>query len=149
LARMIRDVYEAVQGGKVHHFSLGGAVEFSLRAALEPSTPPPSLFASPESPDALPPGCEPLRPYKALLLLPGRKEEVLEAMPPDGSAALASLLKVATPTQGLEELALALGYPLSQVYRLAAHLVYWGKARIIDAISSRNVYAISPGPKPL
>lgn len=43
-----------------------------------------------------------------------------------------------------EEYELLLNCSLSQIYKLAAHLVFWKKARIIDAISIRNVYAVSP-----
>lgn len=32
---------------------------------------------------------------------------------------------------------------LSQIYRLAAHLVFWKQAKVIDAVSSRNVYVVS------
>lgn len=32
---------------------------------------------------------------------------------------------------------------LSQIYRLAAHLSFWKQARIIDSISSRNIYVVS------
>jgi len=43
-----------------------------------------------------------------------------------------------------EELQSILDCSLSHIYKLAAHLVYWRKARIIDVISIRNVYVISP-----
>ena len=34
--------------------------------------------------------------------------------------------------------------PLNQLYRLAAHLMYWQKARIIDTLSDYYVYVVSP-----
>ncbi len=33
------------------------------------------------------------------------------------------------------------------VRRLAAHLVYWNKARIIDTLTKTNVYVLNPDPK--
>lgn len=46
--------------------------------------------------------------------------------------------------QCFEELQSILDCSLSHIYKLAAHLVYWRKARIINVISIRNVYVISP-----
>ncbi|KAJ3414584.1 Nitrogen permease regulator-like 3 [Chytridiales sp. JEL 0842] len=48
-----------------------------------------------------------------------------------------------TAALNLEELATTLNCPLAQVYKLAAHLVYWRKAKIHDVIHPRNVYVVS------
>jgi nitrogen permease regulator 3-like protein len=37
--------------------------------------------------------------------------------------------------------------PLTQLYRLAAHLVCWKKARVIDTLTKNNVYILNPSPK--
>lgn len=34
--------------------------------------------------------------------------------------------------------------PLSQMYRMAAHLVFWGRAKIINIMTKNNMYILSP-----
>lgn len=47
----------------------------------------------------------------------------------------------------LQELHLLLDCSLAQIYRLAAHLIYWRKAKLINTISTRNIYVVSPTAK--
>ncbi|KAJ3085160.1 Nitrogen permease regulator 3, partial [Quaeritorhiza haematococci] len=84
-----------------------------------------------------------LRPYHALLLLRD-PEEILKCLPMDSSPLLIELVQIVTPMQCFEDLQTTLDCSLSHLYRLAAHLVHWRQARIIDVISLRNVYVISP-----
>ncbi|KAG2175324.1 hypothetical protein INT44_007812 [Umbelopsis vinacea] len=84
-----------------------------------------------------------LCPYHTLLLLED-PEEVLKSMPLDSNPTLVQLVQILTPTQNLQELHLLLDCSLAQIYRLAAHLIYWRKAKLIHPIHARNVYAISP-----
>jgi len=44
----------------------------------------------------------------------------------------------------LEDLQHVLSCSLAQIYKLAAHLFVWRKAKIIDAVTTRNVYVVSP-----
>ncbi|KAJ3384300.1 Nitrogen permease regulator 3 [Lobulomyces angularis] len=83
-----------------------------------------------------------LRPYKALLLLHD-PEEIVKRLPSDPSPLLVELIQLVTPSICFEEIQAALDCSLSQIYRLAAHLVFWEQAKIIDVISSRNVYVVS------
>ncbi|KAL0089774.1 nitrogen permease regulator of amino acid transport activity 3-domain-containing protein [Phycomyces blakesleeanus] len=84
-----------------------------------------------------------LCPYHTLLLLED-PEEVLKNMPLDASPTLVQLVQILTPTQSLQELHLLLDCSLAQMYRLAAHLIYWRKAKLIHTIHVRNHYVVSP-----
>lgn len=33
---------------------------------------------------------------------------------------------------------------MAQIYRLASHLIYWRKAKLIDQIRISNVYVVAP-----
>lgn len=84
-----------------------------------------------------------LRPYCALLLL-SDAEELLKLVPVDSSPLLVELIQIVTPTQSFEEIQMTLGCSIPHIYRLVAHLLFWRKAIVISAISTRNVYTISP-----
>ncbi|ORX51232.1 hypothetical protein DM01DRAFT_1307641 [Hesseltinella vesiculosa] len=83
-----------------------------------------------------------LCPYHTLLLLED-PEEILKNMPLDASPSLVQLIQILTPTQTLQELHLILDCSLAQIYRLAAHLIYWQKAKLIHPIHPRNIYVLS------
>ncbi|KAI7898822.1 nitrogen permease regulator of amino acid transport activity 3-domain-containing protein [Cokeromyces recurvatus] len=85
-------------------------------------------------------------PYHTLLLLED-PEEVLKNMPLDASPTLVQLVQILTPTQSLQELHFLLDCSLAQIYRLAAHLIYWRKAKLIHTINTRNIYVVSPNAK--
>ncbi|CAO3613983.1 unnamed protein product [Cunninghamella echinulata] len=87
-----------------------------------------------------------LCPYHTLLLLED-PEEILKNMPLDASPTLVQLIQILTPTQTLQELHLILDCSLAQIYRLAAHLIYWQKAKLIHPIHARNAYILSPNAK--
>ena len=46
--------------------------------------------------------------------------------------------------ESLEELQVKLDCSLAHLYILVAHLVYWKQAKIINVISTKNVYVLSP-----
>ena len=86
----------------------------------------------------------PIRPYQTLLLL---KDEnvILRSLPRDASPQLHRLIAVANPLKSFEELYIESGIPLAQLYRLAAHLVYWGCGRVVDTLTKHNMYMVHPG----
>ncbi|XP_025092889.1 GATOR complex protein NPRL3-like [Pomacea canaliculata] len=84
-----------------------------------------------------------LRPYHGLLFLQP-EGEVLDSLPMDASPALVRMIKMVTPLKNLQTLALDCDLSLSQVFALACHLVYWGKARVIYPLCESNVYILSP-----
>lgn len=83
------------------------------------------------------------RPYHTLLLLRD-EERVLESLPFDCSPQLERLIKASNPLRSFQELHLELGISLKQLYRLAAHLVYWGVARIITTVTKYSIYQVHP-----
>jgi len=86
----------------------------------------------------------PIRPYQSLLLLTDPKQ-LQQELPPDASRSLAKFIEVAqAPTKTFEDIAEESGLPLTHVFRLAAHLVFWKKARIISAQTRHSVYVVSP-----
>ncbi|ORX55436.1 UPF0171-domain-containing protein [Piromyces finnis] len=145
LAHDLATVYDALISNKIAHIVINNSVDLSLQ--IPPSLPSfednDEIILSEEqilNNDASFPT---LRPYHALLLLED-PEEIFKSFPKDPSPTLVELIQVVTPMQCFEELQSILDCSLSHIYKLAAHLVYWRKARIIDVISIRNVYVISP-----
>lgn len=95
----------------------------------------------------------PLRPYQTLLLLDSRIADVSDGggkqraslpLPPDVSPRLAALLEACRPTKSFRALQLETQIPLSQLFRLASHLVYWRKARVVHMLTKNNVYILKP-----
>ncbi|OQS05931.1 hypothetical protein THRCLA_01994 [Thraustotheca clavata] len=82
-----------------------------------------------------------IRPYHTLLLLV-ENEKIVEALPSDSSPHLRLLIEAHNPLRDFQELMVETGIPLKQLFRLAAHLVYWGVARVIDAVTMHNVYQV-------
>ncbi|XP_076473114.1 GATOR1 complex protein NPRL3-like [Babylonia areolata] len=84
-----------------------------------------------------------MRPYHGLLLLTS-VEELLADLPVDSSPSLIRLVKVVQPMKNLLTLSLESDLSLSQVFQLACHLVYWGKAIVIFPLCESNEYMLSP-----
>ncbi|GAM17101.1 hypothetical protein SAMD00019534_002760, partial [Acytostelium subglobosum LB1] len=82
----------------------------------------------------------PMRPYHALLIY----SDSLPVPPGDSSPALQRLLEVTKPTKSFRDLQLETDLPLSLLYRLSSHLVYWRKAKIINMLTKNNVYILTP-----
>ncbi|XP_018426284.1 PREDICTED: nitrogen permease regulator 3-like protein isoform X3 [Nanorana parkeri] len=94
-------------------------------------------------PEAIEKSLKSIRPYHALLLLKDEKS-LLNELPLDCSPALVRIIKSATAVKNLQQLAQDADLALLQVFQLAAHLVYWGKAIIIYPLCENNVYMLSP-----
>ncbi|KAM5152053.1 GATOR1 complex protein NPRL3 isoform 2-T2 [Mantella aurantiaca] len=94
-------------------------------------------------PEAIERSLKSIRPYHALLLLKDEKS-LLNDLPLDCSPALVRIIKSATAVKNLQQLAQDADLALLQVFQLAAHLVYWGKAIIIYPLCENNVYMLSP-----
>ncbi|KAK7084490.1 Nitrogen permease regulator-like 3 [Halocaridina rubra] len=88
-------------------------------------------------------GLQALKPYHTLLLLVDRSE-LLRSLSADASPALRRLLYVESPLNAFYTLAADADLTLPQVFMLAGHLVYWGKATIIYPICSTNIYVLAP-----
>ncbi|KAI9492884.1 nitrogen permease regulator of amino acid transport activity 3-domain-containing protein [Zychaea mexicana] len=164
LARDIKQIYAAISTDNIAHIIINDFIDLSLQIPVFGEMVPPSdggmalplartqdyYYASlmdiygmsGYEYDNYPIIC----PYHTLLLLED-PEEVLKNMPLDASPTLVQLVQILTPTQSLQELHLLLDCSLAQIYRLAAHLIYWRKAKLIHTIHARNIYVISPQAK--
>ncbi|KAJ6655949.1 hypothetical protein lerEdw1_004534 [Lerista edwardsae] len=85
----------------------------------------------------------PPRPYHALLLL-GDEKTLLHELPLDCSPALARVIRTSSAVKNLQQLAQDADLALLQVFQLAAHLIYWGKAIVVYPLCENNVYMLSP-----
>ncbi|PNI12024.1 NPRL3 isoform 7 [Pan troglodytes] len=94
-------------------------------------------------PEAIERSLKAIRPYHALLLLSDEKS-LLGELPIDCSPALVRVIKTTSAVKNLQQLAQDADLALLQVFQLAAHLVYWGKAIIIYPLCENNVYMLSP-----
>ena len=65
-------------------------------------------------------------------------------MPSPLAGPLSNYLHHTTPTKSFHQVSQASGIPLADVHFLAAHLIYWRKARAIPPLHQRNVYVASP-----
>uniref|UniRef100_A0A8C5CX06 GATOR complex protein NPRL3 n=1 Tax=Gadus morhua TaxID=8049 RepID=A0A8C5CX06_GADMO len=94
-------------------------------------------------PEALEQSLKAIRPYHALLLLDSEKA-LLNQLPLDCSPAVVRLIKTCSPVKNLQQLAQDADLALLQIFQIASHLVYWGKAIIIYPLCENNVYMLSP-----
>nr|XP_005306210.1 GATOR complex protein NPRL3 isoform X5 [Chrysemys picta bellii] len=94
-------------------------------------------------PEAIERSLKAIRPYHALLLLNDEKS-LLNELPLDCSPALVRVIKTTSAVKNLQQLAQDADLALLQVFQLAAHLVYWGKAIIVYPLCENNVYMLSP-----
>ncbi|KAM9725694.1 GATOR1 complex protein NPRL3 isoform 2-T4 [Dama dama] len=94
-------------------------------------------------PEAIERSLKAIRPYHALLLLSDEKS-LLSELPVDCSPALVRVIKTTSAVKNLQQLAQDADLALLQVFQLAAHLVYWGKAIVIYPLCENNVYMLSP-----
>uniref|UniRef100_A0A3P8Z2E3 GATOR complex protein NPRL3 n=1 Tax=Esox lucius TaxID=8010 RepID=A0A3P8Z2E3_ESOLU len=94
-------------------------------------------------PEALERSLKAIRPYHALLLLDSEKA-LLAQLPLDCSPALVRLIKTCSAVKNLQQLAQDTDLALLQIFQIAAHLVYWGKAIIVYPLCENNVYMLSP-----
>uniref|UniRef100_H2TV92 GATOR complex protein NPRL3 n=1 Tax=Takifugu rubripes TaxID=31033 RepID=H2TV92_TAKRU len=81
-------------------------------------------------PEALEQSLKAIRPYHTLLLLESEKT-LLSQLPLDCSPAMVRLIKTCSAVKNLQQLAQDADLALLQIFQIAAHLVYWGKAIII------------------
>ena len=120
-----------------------GALQRMLSASGAVTGALPAAAAGPANPRRPALDMRPIRPYHSLLLLaePG---DVLARLPADASPQLARLIAAASPLRSFNELQSETGVPSTQLLRLAAHLVHWGLAIVINTVTSHSVYAVAP-----
>lgn len=84
-----------------------------------------------------------IRPYHTLLFLVN-EGYLVDSLPGDCSPAVTRLVRMASPLKSFQTLSQDTDIPLSQVFAIAAHLVYWGMATIIYPLCESNVYVVAP-----
>ncbi|CAF0728658.1 unnamed protein product [Adineta steineri] len=84
-----------------------------------------------------------LKPYYGLLLVID-PSALLNSLPADASSTLTTLVRHLRSSYSMSRLSIETGVPLSQIYSLASHLLYWGRAKIMYPINDENIYIISP-----
>ncbi|CAH1768702.1 7979_t:CDS:2, partial [Entrophospora sp. SA101] len=125
LAKTIKQVYDAISTDSIAHVLVNDYIDLSLQ--IPPLVPTTFINSSDNDLHGYEYAHYPvIAPYHTLLLLEDA-EELLKNMPLDANPTLVNLVQILTPTQ-----------------RLAAHLIFWRKAKIIDVINVRNVYVVSP-----
>ncbi|XP_015446671.1 GATOR complex protein NPRL3 isoform X1 [Pteropus alecto] len=139
LARDLKEAYDSL--------CTSGVVRLHINSWLEVSFCLPHKIhyaaASLIPPEAIERSLKAIRPYHALLLLSDEKS-LLSELPLDCSPALVRVIKTTSAVKNLQQLAQDADLALLQVFQLAAHLVYWGKAIIIYPLCENNVYMLSP-----
>ncbi|XP_003354702.2 nitrogen permease regulator 3-like protein isoform X3 [Sus scrofa] len=139
LARDLKDAYDSL--------CTSGVVRLHVNSWLEVSFCLPHKIhyaaASLIPPEAIERSLKAIRPYHALLLLSDEKT-LLGELPLDCSPALVRVIKTTSAMKNLQQLAQDADLALLQVFQLAAHLVYWGKAIVIYPLCENNVYMLSP-----
>ncbi|KAG7384395.1 Nitrogen permease regulator-like 3 [Phytophthora pseudosyringae] len=125
LANDLKRVFYGLEESGAAHVVLNGWVKLSLTLT-----------------DAVTVRMASLRPYHTLQLLTD-KDAILNKLPADHARQLRDLVEAVNPLKSFQDIALDTGVPIHQVFRLAAHLVYWGFGRIVDAITLYNIYQVN------
>ncbi|XP_048187911.1 GATOR complex protein NPRL3 isoform X4 [Perognathus longimembris pacificus] len=139
LARDLKEAYDSLCTSGVVRLHINSWLEVSFCLPHKIHYAASSLIP----PEAIERSLKAIRPYHALLLLSDEKS-LLGELPIDCSPALVRVIKTTSPVKNLQQLAQDADLALLQVFQLAAHLVYWGKAVIIYPLCENNVYVLSP-----
>jgi hypothetical protein len=67
----------------------------------------------------------PIRPYQSLLVINP------SALPADASPDLLKFASVCKPSKSFQDLQMELNVPLSQIFRMSAHLLYWRVGKVV------------------
>nr|XP_008536590.1 PREDICTED: nitrogen permease regulator 3-like protein isoform X2 [Equus przewalskii] len=139
LARDLKEAYDSLCSSGVVRLHINSWLEVSFCLPHKIHYAAASLIP----PEAIERSLKAIRPYHALLLLSDEKS-LLGELPLDCSPALVRVIKTTSAVKNLQQLAQDADLALLQVFQLAAHLVYWGKAIIIYPLCENNVYMLSP-----
>ncbi|OJD38612.1 uncharacterized protein BKCO1_400067 [Diplodia corticola] len=160
LAKAIAIIYDAISNNKIAHINLATLADASYQIPQAPSTPyiprptepqMPGLWLTTanlpdENAEADSGFTVALTPHSALLLLED-KETLLKEIEGDAkehSAQLAFYISNLEPTRSLHKLALQNKIPVADLEFIAAHLIYWRRARAILPLHHRDIYIVSP-----
>lgn len=82
-----------------------------------------------------------IRPYHSILVLD--LDDCLKSLPRDASLNLIQVIKHSVQLKSMHDMEIELRIPKQQLYLIASHLEYWGKAKIIESLSQYNVYILN------
>ncbi|XP_031548535.1 GATOR complex protein NPRL3-like [Actinia tenebrosa] len=142
LARALRDTFESLCESGVVQLKVNGWVNVSFCLPHKVHNLNQGMLTI--NPKAIEASLAAMRPYHTLLFLVD-EETLLASLPGDCSPALMRLIRRASPLKSFTTLSQDTDIPLSQIFAIAAHLVYWGKASIIFPLCESNVYTVAPG----
>jgi nitrogen permease regulator 3-like protein len=134
----LRNVYLAMNGQGTPHFIINNHTLVSLQTGLKKL----GMLGKPVIHGTFQTLVPTLRPYHGLLLM-FDAEQVIKNLLPHSNPLLIRFIKTVNPTRSFEQLQTILDCSISQIYRLAAHLHFWSQAKIIQTLSTRNVYVLS------
>jgi len=154
LARAVSVLYTHISTSRIAHLTLSPTLRFSLQIPIptsisvlpSPLYPPlPGLWLTTASLSAQS-NSQPPPPHFALLILSDLPATIAEvnANPSPLAAPLIFFLRLCRPTKSLLQTSQATGIPISDIQFLAAHLIYWRRARAIPPLHHRDTYIVSP-----
>eukprot|EP00752_Nemacystus_decipiens_P011841 g10503.t1 len=123
LARDMRTLYEGLTSGRPFEMTIKRSSGLSINVTVQREVPAARRFET--------------------LLLREQKHIALAGHPKDGSPQIRRLIQMADPHKTLEELAYTSEIELSQMLRLARHMVFWGDGRVIDTLCASNRYQVT------
>ncbi|RLV89290.1 Nitrogen permease regulator 3 [Spathaspora sp. JA1] len=81
--------------------------------------------------------------YFALLLL-DEPETIIHDIKTDKQSNLANFVRMVDPRLSLNKLSIRLNLDILQIKSFTYHLIYWRRARIIQPLSTRSIFIVSP-----
>lgn len=65
-------------------------------------------------------------------------------LPPDASPDIVRFIQACKPSKSFQDMQMELNLSLAQIYRMAAHVLYWQLGKVISTMKTQNVYCINP-----
>jgi hypothetical protein len=154
LAKSIAILYDAISNDKIAHIHFDATFNTSFQI--------PQAMSTPYLPNALEPQMPglwlttsnvlldeeeaPMTQHAALLLLEDPEVLIkdLGGESSENGAAIAGLIRRIVPTKSLLKISKKHNISPHDMEYIASHLVYWRRARLIDPLSQRDTYIVSP-----
>lgn len=154
LAKSIAILYDAISSDKIAHIHFDATFNTSFQI--------PQAMSTPYLPNALEPQMPglwlttsnvvldeqeaPMTQHAALLLLEDPEVLIkdLGGESSENGVAIAGLIRRIVPTKSLLKISKKHSISAHDMEYIASHLVYWRRARLIDPLSQRDTYIVSP-----
>jgi hypothetical protein len=154
LAKSIAILYDAISNDKIAHIHFDATFNTSFQIPQAMSTPYLPNSLEPQMPGlwlttsnvVLDEEEAPMTQHAALLLLedPETLIKDLGGESSENGAAIAGLIRRIVPTKSLLKISRKHNISSQDMEYIASHLVYWRRARLIDPLSQRDTYMVSP-----